>query len=191
MRQLGTDVVAVVCIVGGGVVAGGVTLALAARPELPSLTCATTVGTAPEVVVSLGGEGLVVVTPDVRLRAVKECVEHTVAEDSQSERTKRELERARREAERVQERVDRVRERVDRARRIDRVEHIHLEGLHDFDFRFEGLGEALEARLEALEGLEFEVEGLDGELRIEIGRRLDEEMRKIRERLERGGADGR
>lgn len=145
MKGPGADVLAVACIVGGGLVAGGVTLALANGSEAPSLECATTAGTNPEkAVVSLGDGGLVVVRPDVRVQAVRECmaqaaevegerVKHVIAERlhqqeaergiertrREVDRARREVDRARREADRVRERVDRVRERVERARRVD------------------------------------------------------------------------
>jgi hypothetical protein len=144
MKGPGADVLAVACIVGGGLVAGGVTLALASGSEAPSFECATTAGTNPErAVVSLGDGGLVVVRPDVRVQAVRECmaeaaevegerVKHVIAErlhhqeaEREVERARREVERARREADRVRERVDRVRERVERARRVD-SERAHL-----------------------------------------------------------------
>ena len=267
MRQFGTDVMAVACIVGGGLVAGGITLALArdadrASLERPSMECLTTAGQHdPNVMVSVGGEGVVVVRPDVRVRAVKECIEQQAVETASSvredverevEEARREIERARREADRVRERVDQVRERVDRVRgrdvaRVRRVQQeqierarerlqdarfeirtrdgerheIHFDGLEDFDFDFdhdfdfdfdfdfdemefefefeglegldgtelhlEGLEEALQLELQALEGLEIEFEELDEERRAEIERRIEEAMEELRDRLERVG----
>jgi hypothetical protein len=294
---------AVACIVGGGLVAGGVTLALASGPALPSYECATTVGPDADVVVSLGGEGLVVVTPDTRVREVKECMarggiakarlEAELASAANQgardevERARREVERARREADRVRQEVDRVRLHVRRAQagEVDRAElerRVRVqaqreaagvarqaaraareaaraerdavrgqreavrgqreavrsqreavrsqreavrseregalgereaalaevdvtgslsEGLRvalpgrTFQVRFEGIDDlrldgaavedALRLQLQVLEGLELDFEGIDEDLAREIEIRLEEEMDKLQERLER------
>jgi hypothetical protein len=287
---------AVACIVGGGLVAGGVTLALASGPALPSYECATTVGPDTDVVVSLGGEGLVVVTPDTRVREVRECMarggiakarlEAELASAANQgardevERTRREVERARREADRVRQEVDRVRLRVRRAQagEVDRAElerrvraqaqreaavvarqaargareaaraereavrsqrealrgqreaarsqreavrsereaalgereaalaevdvtgslseglRVALPG-RTFQVRFEGIDDArldgtdvedaLRLQLQVLEGLELDFEGIDEDLAREIEIRLEEEMDKLQDRLER------
>ena len=65
------DLMALACVVGGGLVAGGVTLALANGPALPSVECATTVDADAEVMVALSGEGVVMVRPDVRVQEVQ------------------------------------------------------------------------------------------------------------------------
>jgi hypothetical protein len=292
---------AVACIVGGGLVAGGVTLALASGPALPSYECATTVGPDTDVVVSLGGEGLVVVTPDTRVREVKECMarggiakarlEAELASAANQgardevERTRREVERARREADRVRQEVDRVRLHVRRAQvgEVDRAElerrvraqreaagvarqaargareaaraereavrsqreavrgqreavrrqreavrgqqeaerseregalaereaalaevdvtgslsqglrvalpgrtfQVRFEGIDDVRFDGTDVEDALRLQLQVLEGLELDFEGIDEDLAREIEIRIEEEMDKLQERLER------
>jgi hypothetical protein len=194
---------AVACIVGGGLVAGGVTLALASGPALPSYECATTVGPDADVVVSLGGEGLVVVTPDTRVREVKECMarggiakERLEAElasvanqgvGDEVERTRREVERARREADRVRQEVDRVRLRVRRAQ-VGEVDRAELE--RRVRAQREAAGVARQAARGAREAARAQREAVRGQREALRGQREAERSKREGARRELEGALG-
>ena len=191
MNRPGTDLLAIACIVGGGVVAGGVTLALARGLEAPSLECATTAGVDGEGVVALGDEGVAIVRPDRRVRAVRDCmaaqaVEHAepirielaataelrdlAREQAASardearqevERAREEVERARREAEDVRQRVDRIRERVRRTR-MDRAERAQERQVERLERAHERRAEHLERAHERMRRAEIRIRRPEG-----------------------------
>ena len=78
MSRFGTDLVALGCILGGAAAGSVATLALAHVDSPGDLACgAETVWVSPKVAISGGGDaGTILVTPDVRVRANRDCVSH-------------------------------------------------------------------------------------------------------------------
>ena len=212
MRGISTDVAALAAILGSAAVAGVVTLGLAAdrqehaaeaEVEDVALDCATTVvETAPHVrvVVSEGQEGkAIVVGPDVSVRIDESCAEVVAVGKERVARTYARLDRAR---ERMQEARDWYQDRFEPIERVrlhgldEKLERrrieldglkIELAGLGDVTLmELEGLDEALAVQLEGLdETLAEELEGLDALIKLEIEDKLEAEMRRLEERLER------
>ena len=75
MSALGTDLVALTCILGGAMVSGAVTLAILDGNERADAPCTVeAVAVRPKVVVSRNGEARVmVVSPDVRVHSRRGC----------------------------------------------------------------------------------------------------------------------
>lgn len=76
MKRLGTDVLAVACILGGGVVGGAATLAfLAAQGDTPAGCAIETVTATPNIVVARGGgsRAIVLATPHIRVHSRGGC----------------------------------------------------------------------------------------------------------------------
>jgi hypothetical protein len=76
MRKWRTDLTAVACILGGGVLGGAATVAfLAAQESAPSACTFETASTSPHIVVSRSAEGGTVVlsSPHVRVHSVEDC----------------------------------------------------------------------------------------------------------------------
>ena len=159
MSGISTDVIALAAILGSAAAAGATTMALSSdRSAHSSFDCVTTVvETAPRVVVSLGGDaGTFVVAPDVDVRTEETCSNMT---------------------------------RRGRVERLHQVEgevarrEIDIDGLK---IELEGLEGVMMMELGGLgELLEMELEGLDEMLEMEIDGRLEDEMRKLEEKLER------
>jgi hypothetical protein len=188
MSGLGTDLLAVACIVGGAAVTGGATLAsFGADHQQVDAACAVEVVESPNVVVALGnGPEHIVVAPRVRVHAAHGCG-HAVSEEVQVrvEAARHEMERARERAERARERVERARERVERARvRLERVDERESEELRR---QLEAVGAELGTL--RLEGFELESLGelIESEIRSEIEDGLREEMELLEKQLERSG----
>ncbi len=176
---------ALTAIVGGTGLAWLLTLRLAGAGEAPvtpasaNLECDVEVRHEERrVVVALGPEGqTVVVEPEVHVETDETCVRDR---EEHGEVRVRELriradagaEPERRVRKRVRIEIDRARAEVEGAR----VQIRALEGL-------EGLLEDLE--LEGLEQMELDFEGLDGDVQIEIEKRLEEVMERLDERLNR------
>lgn len=213
--MMGTDTVALACILGGAAIAGGVTMAVGEGGQRVDVGCSTvSLATAPRVVVSVRGEDAsVVVAPSVEV--ISDCAGIAGIEPHHAEQVRRSVERARRQVDRARTRVERVeRSRArdaqvrlqERAVRLQEVES-ELEGLEEFLQR--ELGERLELEMEYLqerlepleeteielegleERLELELEGLDEVLELELRTRLDAEMDDLLERLERMGGEVR
>jgi len=141
MHMLGTDVMALTCILGGAAVSGGATLAALSAQHGHSPSCVVeAVAMVPDMVVSEGGHShAVVVTPNVRFRALPGCgreavdrVRVRVDTDLRAElaaevrsRVEREMERAQAEIERA--RAEMERGQVDRAREWAEMERAHAE----------------------------------------------------------------
>lgn len=200
MSGISTDVIALGAILGSAAVGGVVTLALADRPADSewevSYECATTVvETAPHVVVSVGGVGeAVVVAPDVSVRE-EPCAKVVRIDEMNAvhlDRARAEMDRARARMERARHRMERV-EMRELERHLERYNgeleglRIELDGLEDaLVIDLDGLDELIELQLGNLDQLiELELEGLDEALEVEIEGRLDDEMRRLEERLER------
>jgi hypothetical protein len=185
MSGLGTDVVALACIVGGAVVSGTATLAMRADPHRVDAACAVEMVESPNVVVALGdSREHIVVAPRVRLHTSHGCG-HAVSEEVQVrvEAARHEMERARERAERTRERVERARERMERARvRLERVDRREAEELRR---QLEAVGAELGTL--KLEGLELQGLGelIEAEIRSEIEGSLREEMERLEKQLER------
>jgi hypothetical protein len=168
MSGLGTDMVALACIVGGAAVGGFATLASQdGGHEHLDVACVEAVES-PQVVVALGdGAESFVVAPNVQVHASHEC--HAVQEEVHVIR----MREARHEMERARERVERAQERMERVRvRLERVDRQELDEAR----------RKLEAAGLQLEGLELE--GLEEVLEFEIEGRLREEMELLEKRLE-------
>jgi hypothetical protein len=85
-----------------------------------------------------------------------------------------------------------LRERIERVRRIERI---HIDRDEDFDFDFDEMRfdfDEMRFELGALddlqlnfEDLELELQELDGVFGIEFQERIEEEMRRVEERLEK------
>jgi hypothetical protein len=216
MSGLGTDMVAVACILGGATVSGAVTArALDAGGDQVGLQpgCAVeALHVGPRMVVVTGGSERVVVAPSPRVRwhgdAVGEDQEACaivvdprvkIRVQEANERTQGAQERMQRAQERAQERMQRARERIERAReRMDGVEGVEMDRMRA----------ELEAQLSELQGAEAGLQGLDltldglhlnleglgeslGEqISTEVEGRLEMEMRELEKRLERIRMDG-
>ena len=141
MSMLGTDVMALTCILGGAAVSGGVTLAAMASQHGHGPPCAVeAVALSPNLVIS-GGDGVhaLVVTPNVRLRAREGCssevmdrVRVRVDTDLRGElaaevqsRIQREMERAQAEMERAMAQMERG--QADRERVWAEMERVQAE----------------------------------------------------------------
>jgi hypothetical protein len=75
MSFLGSDIVALGCIIGSAAVGGAVTLAVMDSGEDAHFGCGVeSVAVSPTIAISSGGEArAIVVAPDVRVRKLKEC----------------------------------------------------------------------------------------------------------------------
>lgn len=219
MSGLGTDMVAVACILGGAAVSGTVTArALDGGGEQPSLEpgCAVeALHVGPRMVVVTGGSERVVVAPapEVRWRGeavagdqgacavvVDPRVKIRVQQSNEGmQRAQERAQRAQERMQRAQERMQRAQERIQRAReRADGVQSVELDRVRA----------ELEARLDELRGSEAGLDGLDltleglhlnldglGEslgqqISTEVEGRLEAEMRELEKRLERIRMDG-
>jgi len=173
MSGLGTDVVALACILGGAAVGGVVTLgARDGGAHQHEVLCAVEAQTAPRVVVAMGGdEKSIVVAPRVQVHAQHGCEAVLV-----DERVRVRMDVARMEMERARERMGRARVRLER---VDRVE------LEEARLMFEErMGEIAGLNIE-MEGLDIVFEGLGEELEAEIEEHLRVEMQELEKRLER------
>lgn len=173
MSGLGTDVLALACIVGGAAVSGGATLA-ALRAEPPQ-RCETQTIAIPRVVVGVGEARDVVVGPRVvRVESAHGCAAVLVGSDVdvRVDEARVRVERARVRVERARERIGRARERAEMARE-----------------RAEGMRETTEAMREAIE----ETRLLSGVSADEIRAKYEKELASIERELARqaGGAEGR
>jgi len=76
MSWFGTDIVAVGCILGGAAVGGAVTAAFMDGGEHADIGCGMeAVAVSPQIAISHRGDaGAIVVMPDVRVRAIRDCV---------------------------------------------------------------------------------------------------------------------
>jgi hypothetical protein len=201
MNGLGTDVVALACILGGATMSGAATLAARSGDgQAVDVACAVEMVESPNVVVALGeGREHIVVAPRVRVHASHACANavsqevHVRMEAAQhemlraQERAERAQERAARARERAQERMERARERIERAQvRVRRVDGLESEELRR---QLEAMGEELKAL--KIEGLELEGLGelIEAEVQAEIEGNLHIEMELLKNELERSGND--
>jgi hypothetical protein len=191
---LGTDVVAVACILGGAATSGAVTMALANGGHDHARPCiAETVAVAPQVVVSSNGEARAfVVAPRVHQRAQTRCAKRV------RENVRVRIERAHRAQERARERMERARREVERVRIHVRPEHleeaieletsIHLEGellrLESLELAMEELEHVLESELEPAVEANVQAELVD------LQEKIQEEVRKKLEKKAKGGGEG-
>ncbi len=156
--MLGTDAVALACILGGATVGGAATLAMLDGDARVDPACAVGVAEAiPRVVMSLGEGEAIVVAPRVRVHAHHRC-EHAAVDHE----VRIQIEEAQRRMERARERVERTRGRMERADRE----------------RLERVGRELERRA-------WTLGGIDQELEREIEQRLQAEMKRLEEHLQR------
>jgi hypothetical protein len=194
MNGLGTDVVALACILGGATMSGAATLAARSGDgQAVDVACAVEMVESPNVVVALGeGREHIVVAPRVRVHASHACANavsqevHVRMEAAQHEML-RAQERAARARERAQERMERARERIERAQvRVRRVDGLESEELRR---QLEAMGEELKAL--KIEGLELEGLGelIEAEVQAEIEGNLHIEMELLKNELERSGND--
>ncbi len=212
MSGLGTDVVAVACILGGAAVSGAVTARARSGGDvegrLGSGCVVEALHVGPRmVVVSGGSEHVVVAAPD-RARGDAEACAAVVdprlrirmeLSNERTQRVQERMQRAQERMQRAQERMERAQERIERARaREGGVQAVELDRVRS----------ELEARLaelkgaeEGLEGLDVSVDGLrlnlDGlgeslsqQISTEVEGRLEAEMRELEKRLERIRRDG-
>ncbi len=118
MSVMGTDVLAVACIVGGAAVSGGATLAALQRAE--PVGCAAEAVVAPRVTVRMGGVGQdVVVRPRVvMVHGVHACGAVVVDRDVRvrMDEVRARVEEARARAEGARARAERARARAEEAR---------------------------------------------------------------------------
>lgn len=126
MSALGTDVMAVACILSGAGVGGVTTAALMHRDAGPAeVACAgAAIHTSPRVVVSMdNGKGTVVVAPRVRIHASHNCGTFVVDMDSDVQVNMREMrarmDEARARMEEARSRMEEARNRVETARAAD------------------------------------------------------------------------
>jgi exonuclease VII large subunit len=165
MSVLGTDVVAMACILGGATVSGAATAAMLHSDDVGRMDCAVeTVEASPQVMLSLGDEErTVMVRPHVRVHKDHRCRHMEVDREVQlrMEEVRRDVERARDRMERAPWRSERLdRERLEKAGRQLEIQAQALEGLD------EELEKELELRLEeAMKRLEERLQQLDGEIR--------------------------
>jgi hypothetical protein len=119
MSALGTDLLAVACIVGGAAVSGVTTMRLMDGHDAHArVACVgATVRTSPRVVVSMdGGKGAVIVAPRVRVHADHDCMAFVVESHGDVQVNMAEM-RARMEEARA--RMDEARARMEKARAAD------------------------------------------------------------------------
>jgi uncharacterized protein YukE len=141
MSMMGTDVLAVACIVGGAAVSGGATLAALQRTQPPRCTAEAMV--APRVMLRMGGYGQdIVVRPRVvAVHRTHGCAAVVVGPDVRvrMDEVRARVEEARARAEEVQARAEEARARAEQVR-------ARAEGATDDEFQAQ-LQEAM-ARLE-------------------------------------------
>ncbi|MEJ2205011.1 MAG: hypothetical protein P8170_12985 [Gemmatimonadota bacterium] len=190
MNGLGTDVVALACILGGATMSGAATLAARSGDgQAVDVACAVEMVESPNVVVALGeGREHIVVAPRVRVHASHACANAVSQEvHVRMEAAQHEMLRAQERAERAQERMERARERIERAQvRVRRVDGLESEELRR---QLEAMGEELKAL--KIEGLELEGLGelIEAEVQAEIEGNLHIEMELLKNELERSGND--
>ncbi len=173
MRGLGTDVLAVACIVGGAAVGGGATLA-ALRDGAPQ-RCETQTIAIPRVAVRVGGGRDVVVRPRVvRVEHGHGCATVVVGEDVnvRLDEARARVEVARMRVERAREQVDAVRVRADEARQ-----------------RADEMRARADAMRQVIEETRLQAEVPTDEIRAKV----QQELSRIEKELARldGGGDGR
>ncbi len=160
MERLGTDVMAVAMILGGGAIAAGATVLLAEAGDDAHLSYNECSGDVEgqRIRVTVGhGDDAVIVAPDVQVRASGDCVEAVRVVDVSVEKVDRRVAQARTRAEQARERAVRAQERELRGQerdvraqerdvraqeRSERVERVRVRSEdfdfeHDFDFEFD------------------------------------------------------
>ena len=173
MSGLGTDVVALACILGGAAVGGVVSLAAwDGGAHEHEVLCTVEAQAAPRVVVAMGGdEKSIVVAPRVQVHSQHGCEAVVV-----DEHVRVRMDEARMQMERARDRMERARVRLER---VDRAE------LEESRLIFEErMAEMAGLNIE-MEGLDIVFEGLGDELEAEIEERLRVEMEELEKRLER------
>lgn len=194
MSWLGTDVVAVACILGGAATSGVVTMALADGGHDHGHPCAAeALAMGHKVVVATNGEpGTYVVAPSVQWRAQTRCAKRV------RENVRVRVERAHRHQERAHERMERARREMERVRihvrpqqlqrAIELETSIHLEGellkLESLELAMEELEHVLESELEPAVEAKVQAELVD------LQERIQEEVRKKLEKKAQGGGEG-
>jgi hypothetical protein len=177
VKKFHTDILALVCVFGGGAVAGAATLALMRGDSGPRPACAVeSVLATPRVVVSSTGDaGAFIVRPDVRVHMDHDCVVE-VQEDVRVhvEEVRREMERARAQVEEARRHTERVRVRVQR----EHLKEAQAQAEAQFQFQFQHL-----------DPLKLEIDGLvlalESELEPEVEARIQAKLQDLQERLER------
>ena len=174
MKKFHTDILALVCVFGGGAVAGAATLALMRGDSGPRPACAVeSVLASPRVVVSSGGEARAyVVRPNVRVHMNHDCVVDVQEEVRvHVEEVREEMERARAQVEEARRQTERVRIRVERG---------HLEEARA----------QFQAQFQHLDPLKLEIDGLvlalESELEPEAEARIQAKLQDLKEKLEKG-----
>lgn len=205
MSGLGTDVVAVACILGGAAVSGAVTARARSggdvEGKLGSGCVVEALHVGPRMVVVSGGSERVVVAAPERVRGDGRACAVVVDPrlKIRMELSNERMQRAQERMQRAQERMQRAQERIERARaRAGGVQAVELDRVRA----------ELEARLAELQGAEGGLQGLDvsvdglrlnldglGEslsqqISTEVEGRLEAEMRELEKRLERIRMDG-
>jgi len=173
MSGLGTDVLAVVCIMGGAAVSGGATLA-ALRDGPQPADCASMLVTVPRVSVGVGSAPEVVVRPrNIQVHSVHGCRSVVIDHDVRVR-----IDQARVRAEEARVRMERAQERIEAAR----VRVVEAQA------RSQAAAERAAAVEEALAGAQVRVVPMD-----EIRARLEQELARVEKELARlnGGGEGR
>ena len=194
MSWLGTDVMAVACILGGAAASGAVTMALTHGGHDHAPPCVAEVSSvAPRVVVSTAGDTRTyVVAPEVQWKAKSRCRRPA------RENVRVRIERAHRDQARARERMERARRQMERVRIHVRPEHlqeaidletsIHLDGellkLESLELAMEELEHVLESELEPAVELKVQSELVDLQEKIQL------EVRKKLEKKAQGGGEG-
>lgn len=193
MSWLGTDVVAVACILGGAATSGALTMALADGGHDHGPPCAAeAVAVAPRVVVSSNGDTRAyVVAPEVQWQAKARCAKR-VREDVRVR-----VERAHRGQERARERMQRARREMEQVRihvrpqqlqrAIELETSIHLDGellkLESLELAMEELEQVLESELEPAVEANVQAELVD------LQEKIQQEVRKKLEKKAQGGGE--
>jgi len=213
MSGLGTDMVAVACILGGAAASGAVTArALDGGGEQLNIEpgCAVeALHVGPRMVVVTGGSERVVVapSPDVRWRGeavgggegacavvVDPRVKIRVRQaDERMQRAQEHMQLAQERMQRAQERIQRARERAEgaQAEELDRVRaelEARLTELQGTEAGLDGFDLNLDGLHLNLEGLG---ESLGEQISTQVEGRLEMEMRELEKKLERIRLDGR